>query len=654
MSSPVKPIINSMPYQISGWNSDLQTFYRSPSGEIQCSLENFIQDFSREQQGAWRDEIRLLKREAGELMHAKEQSAGYGTILEYRLPYDARRPDVLVLAEGVVVVLELKGKSQATQADLDQTAAYARDLRAYHKHCHGRPVYPVLVPTRSQGLREKREGVYVVAPDLLDQVVSEFATGSLESGPSLDEFLDPTSYCPLPSLVEAARELFESRTLREIWQAKASTEPAVKAIQEIAHEAARTQTRHLVLVSGLPGAGKTLVGMRAVHAKYLDDLSIDRGNGKPTVPGLYLTGNGPLAEVLQYEMKRAGGGGQTFVRHIKSYLDRYTKRQDIIPMEHLIVFDEAQRAFSADKVADTHKDWPMSIIASEAELFVRICDRMPQWSVLVGLIGGGQEIHIGEEEGISQWRDAIEKSPNEWIVHAPMELQKRFGSTTREYRSIETLNLNTEIRFHGVNIIHEFTDKLIDNSNPRDVALLLDRLKRPGGDAVVGAKFYITRDLNKAKSYLNDRYVDHEKARYGILASSRDKMLVRFGVDNSFQGTKQVKVGPWFTEGGANEHSCRNLVRCVTEFQCQGLELDMALVAWGSDFIRTNGTWSNQFASNYAPRGRARVVDPYGIRRNAYRVLLTRGRDGCIIFVPNEEVMNETWDFFLSCGIGEL
>lgn len=637
-----------------GWQSSLGAFHSASAYQIQSSLENFVRDYSPEQAAAWREEIPLLQREAGEMLQVREQSPAYGAILEYRLPYDLRRPDVVVLAEGAVIVLELKGKSHPSQADLDQAAAYARDLRAYHRECHERPVHAILVPTRARAVNETRDGVLIVAPDLLDQVVGELAAQAGASGPELAAFLADDSYCPLPTLVEAARELFESRTIREIWRARASTEPAVAAITEVAHLAARTKSRHLVLVSGVPGAGKTLVGMRAVHAKFLDDLAIARAGGKPAVPGLYLTGNGPLSEVLQYELKSAGGGGATFVRHIKSYLDRYIPRSDLVPPEHLLVFDEAQRAFSADKVADTHDKWSFNWIASEPELFVRICDRMPEWSVLVGLIGGGQEIHVGEEEGLGQWRDALAQSPNTWTVHGPRDLVTLFEGSHAPCVVVPALNLNTEIRFHRAVNLHEVVEKLLEDGDARDVVQMAETVLAPNGVQLDGLRLYVTRDLDVAKEYLRDRYQDFQRARFGLLASSRDRDLTRFGVFNDYQATKQIRVGPWFTEGEEHELSCRHLKQCVTEFQCQGLELDMALIAWGTDFLREDGAWTDRNARRYMAKGRTRVRDPHQMRKNAYRVLLTRGRDGSIIYVPSLPSLNETWDYLLNAGFKQL
>lgn len=636
-----------------GWDSDLPTFQGTPVSVIQGALEDFVHAVSDEQRAAWGASIPLLQREAGELLGRRPEAREYGAILEYRLFYDERRADALVLAGGAVVVLELKGKARPTQADLDQAAAYARDLRAYHRECHGREVQAILVPTHGKDTVTEVDGVLVVSPDELDEVVERLATGN---GLSLAEFLDPEAYSPLPSLIEAARELFESRTLREVWRASAATDPAVDVVSEIAHEAARSRTRHLVLVTGVPGAGKTLVGMRAVHARYLDDLAVPRDGGGASVPGLYLTGNGPLAEVLQYELRRAGGGGRTFVRHIKSYLDRYVSRPELVPPEHLLVFDEAQRAFSPEMVADKHPKWKLDWIASEPELFVRVCERMPEWSVLVGLIGTGQEIHLGEEEGIEQWRKALERSPEgaSWTVHAPATLEEAFAGSDITTRWHPELNLDTEIRFHASTRLHEMVERLLSDPDPREASRVAESVVAPFGKAVDGLRLYVTRDLDVAKRYLRDRYAEFPEARYGILASSRDRDLQRFGIANDYMSTKNVRIGAWFAEPEDDPRSCRRLEAAVTEFNCQGLELDMALVAWGTDLIRDGERWSSSRARRYSPRGRAVPRDPHRMRLNAYRVLLTRGRDGAVVFVPPIEELDATARFLEAAGFRTL
>lgn len=637
-----------------GWHSDLPTFRTTAAGVIQGRLEDFVRDYSVEQARAWRSSIPMLQREAGKLLDARIDAREYGALLEYRLPYDGRRPDVVVLANGTVVVIELKGKEEPSQADLDQAAGYARDLRAYHRECHERPVKPLLVPSRARDIVEERGGVLIVAPDRLDEVVGRLADESTSSGPSLASFLDDDAYCPLPTLVQAARELFQSREIRPIWRAKAATDPAVDAISAIAHEAAATCTRHLVLVTGVPGAGKTLVGMRAVHAKHLDDLAVPRAGKAPTAAGLYLTGNRPLSEVLQHELRKAGGGGGTFVRHIKNYLHRYAPHPERTPPEHLLVFDEAQRAFNPDKVADTHKDWSLADIASEPELFVRVCERMPEWSVLIGLIGTGQEINVGEEDGLGLWREALAKTKTPWTVHAPAEMEVAFEGGGIPTRWNPALNLDTEIRFHSARRLHEFVESLLQDDGPDGASRVAEDVTIPYGEPTDGLRLYVTRDLDEGKAYLRERYAEAPEARFGVLASSRDKSLNAFGIKNDFMSTKNVRIGAWYSEGEEHERSCRALIAAVTEFGCQGLELDMALVGWGTDLMRAGGRWSSDDARRYRPQGRAKPVDPHQMRVNAYRVLLTRGRDGTIVFVPELAELDATWEYLQAAGFREL
>jgi hypothetical protein len=167
-----------------------------------------------------------------------------------------------------------------------------------------------------------------------------------------------------------------------------------------------------------------------------------------------------------------------------------------------------------------------------------------------------------------------------------------------------------------------------------------------------GYHLRITRDLDVAKGYLRERYADDRSARFGLIASSRDRDLVRFGVTNDFQSTKRVRPGPWYGEDEDDYagNSCRLLETCMTEFGAQGLELDAALLAWGTDFARGGGRWSIANARGYKRAGNAMVRDPYQLRVNAYRVLLTRGRDCTIVYVPRFSAADETYEYLTSAG----
>lgn len=638
-----------------GWASGFAEFADAERGSVVESLIKFVPDAGEAQVRAWKDGVPRLQKEVREVQSVLSRASEFSAMLEYQLPLESRRADSVMLIDGGVLVVELKGKLGPTAADLDQVAAYARDLRAYHRHCQDRPVVPVLVPTRFDGPTTKLGEVWLVSPAGLDVLIRELGGAGSARATSLHDFCSHDVYSPLPTLIQAARELFFSGSLRDVWRARAATEPAVEAMSEVAHEAARTKTRHLVLVTGVPGSGKTLVGMRSVHAHYLDDLAVPRAGDGPAAPALFLSGNGPLVEVLQHVLRNAGGGGRAFVRHIKDYLDAHIPRVARVPSEHLLVFDEAQRAFTPDKVKELHPKWSHDLVASEPELFVRICDRMPDWSVLVGLVGTGQEIHVGEEGGLSQWRSAIAKSPeaHRWIVHAPASLEEAFSGSGLTTHWDMRLNLDTELRYHTASRWHELVAQFLEWPRASELPLVRESGGGRYGDGLEGMRIWLTRDLDLGKTYLRERYENDPDARFGMLASSRDKILESFGVPNSWAATRSLRLGPWFAEGEQHPESCRRLEKCATEFGAQGLELDMALVAWGADLRRERGEWDSSGARKYRA-GEVKVHNPHQLRLNAYRVLLTRGRDGNVIFVPRDRALDETWAFLKEVGFQEL
>ncbi len=241
--------------------------------------------------------------------------------------------------------------------------------------------------------------------------------------------MERDAYCPLPTLVQAARELFIDGKVRPIHRAHAQTQPAIDEIARIAHEAASTHTRHLVLVTGVPGSGKTLVGLSAVHNPALDDLAVERAGGKPSAPAIFLSGNGPLVQVLQYELRGAGGGGKTFVRDVKNYVKQYLGDGKAIPPQHVIVYDEAQRAWDLDQVMAKHS-LPFPQERAGGVRGLRRAHPGVVRARRTHRLRSGD--YVGEEAGLGQWRVAIEMAgnPSSWTVHAPqkasMILRPRF------------------------------------------------------------------------------------------------------------------------------------------------------------------------------------------------------------------------------------
>ena len=400
----------------------------------------------------------------GEVVEIDELAQQYTAILEYELPLESRRPDVVLLVNGAVVVLELKGKAEPEQADLDQAAAYARDLRCYHKHCAEREVHAVVVPTRAHGYVGVRDGVHVAGPDSLHELI-KICRRPWEQGPlTAEEFLAQGRLLPAPHARPGS-----ARALHRRQDPTASIGPApTLSRQSMRWRASPTKQRARARdtsysSTGVPGSGKTLVGLSAVHNPALDDLAVARAGGKPTAPAIFLSGNGPLVQVLQYELRGAGGGGKTFVRDVKNYVKQYLGDKTAVPPQHVIVYDEAQRAWDVEQVAAKHA---LPFPVSEPEAFVDFGERIPEWCVLVGLIGSGQEIHVGEEAGLGQWREALREGRRPERMDGARSADACSTSSSRTRPSPhgreagEALELTVELRFHFAADLDEWVDGL--------------------------------------------------------------------------------------------------------------------------------------------------------------------------------------------------
>jgi hypothetical protein len=251
-----------------GWSSSFPDFRDAPAIEVRGSLQAFLKEEGLLQLQAWDESIPHLQREVGEVLDRERQAMTYSAILEYELPYEHRQPDVIFLMGGGVLVLELKGKAHPERADIDQAAGYARDLRAYHRECETRSVHAALVLTHATGTLGEDAGVHVVGVDAVDELADRLDHGA--GGQPIDPraFLSAEAYRPLPTLVQAARELFERELtetgqLHRVRRTVGDTKPAFDAISEIIREAAATRTRRLVLLTGLPGLGRRWSGSRS-------------------------------------------------------------------------------------------------------------------------------------------------------------------------------------------------------------------------------------------------------------------------------------------------------------------------------------------------------------------------------------------------------
>ncbi|MDA9031217.1 DUF2075 domain-containing protein [Candidatus Pseudothioglobus singularis] len=636
-----------------GYSNSFEQFLSDDRSVIVDKLKNYIKDAGDSQVRAWRDSIKVLHNTIQEFKNLSPEICSQSSIiLEYTIPLESRRVDAILLLGDVVLSTEFKGKNMPLMADIDQAAAYARDLKAYHRDCASSTVKCLLVLSEGFKEHESQTNVEIIGSGRLTQLCMdciEESSGQI----NLDNFLSLESYQPLPSLIKAARELFSSGTLTRIHRAAAATEPTLEECSSIIHETAKNKRRALILISGVPGAGKTLVGLQLAHAKYLDELSIAKESGeKPNAAAVFLSGNGPLTEVLQYELKSAGGDGKSFVRGVHSYVKNFTRGSSAKPPHHVLIYDEAQRAFDPEQVSAKHRDMsPEFQGLSEPEIFIKFAESLPEWCVVVGLIGTGQEIHIGEEAGLGQWRSAINKSnsPDEWDVYAPND-----GTVDLHFKDFprvsadDVLELTTTIRFHLATRLYEFVEHVLNGNYSSAKEISFDLEKH-------GYNLRLTHILDRAKEYLSSRYDKNPDARFGMIASAKDKDLKNHGIPKGFKSHGEVsagKYGKWYAEARGVPESCCSLEAVTTEFGAQGLELDACLLAWGTDFIIENGQWSNRFSAGY--RESNRIKDAKALRMNSYRVLLTRGRDCCTIFIPQEEKMRATFGYLRACGFKEL
>jgi len=573
---------------------------------------------SNSQVEAWKDEHRVLSQSLRDLAVAEPDAVNWDLAFEYELPLEGgRRPDVVLLAGNSVIVLEFKQSSILRQADRDQVIAYARDLMEYHQQSHGKSVVPVLVLTGAEYSIYDPQ-LQIVEPTSLTKLFLDLWKPGVIN---LFEWLQ-SDYQPLPILVAAARKIFRNEPLPAIKRALSAGIPeAVETLGQIVEDSSRNGKRTLAFVTGVPGSGKTLAGLSLVYER-----------AKRMSNATFLSGNGPLVEVLQDALQ-----SRVFVRDLHAYIRTYGLSAKV-PEDHVIVFDEAQRAWDAGYMM-TKKQ----VSRSEPDLLVDIGEKIPEWATLVGLVGEGQEIHAGEEAGISQWNDAVQPGAGRknWEIHCSKRLSKQFSNVN--VITHDHLDLTITLRSHRAESLHDWVSALLEG-NISKAARFASRIKNQM------FPMYLTRDLEQAKQYLNDRYEGDSTARYGIIASSKShKLLAQYGVHSDFMATKNVRIAKWFNEPKGNPRSCCELREVVTEFGCQGLELDFPLIAWSDDMKWESNSWRfARFRSQYE------LENPDRLRSNAYRVLLTRGRDGFVIFIPPHSSMDETEHMFLASGVDLL
>lgn len=551
-------------------------------------------------------------------------------IFEYVLRYTSRkRPDVILLAKDKLVILEFKRKSSELLEDRMQTEEYARKLYKYHKGCTVmRAIIPALVLSYAADFETHKEGIaHIVSRNHVSELVSELNNAEAMDDPF--EWID-SLYAETPTVVQYSIAKKNKQKLPEYEIVrKAGISDAEACIHAQVENAYKGKKHIAAFVNGVPGAGKTLLGV---------DLAYDSYNESKGIKSTFMSGNGPLVAVLQDALD------DSFIKNIHVYLDQYTDDGAADFSGNVCIFDEGQRIWTAEQRANKGKARPEM---SEAALFIEMLDERVDWCFLLVLIGDGQEINSGETNGLQLWKNAIGNSRYSWEILCPPAMDnnfKDFAIISDDRR--ERLTLKNSLRSNGAEWFSTSVNYLVAGE--------IDKAKKGFEKSKKIYPMFVTRDLERAKSFVKNYYDGITDKKYGLVASSQSIILPNHGVNNAFDNTKQTRVFPakWYNAPCDSDLSCCALNKPVTEFGCQGLELDLPIVCWEEDF-RWSGTEWQIYSS-----GRYGTYMPSGIKKeyriNTYRVLLTRGRDGLIVYVPDEKSLDRTYEMLLEVGFEQL
>ncbi len=619
----------------------MATFLRESNNEILgalASAHTFATDVA--QREAWLEEIELLRTAVAGL-------DGH-VFLEFDVPRLGRRIDAVLVAGPALVPMEFKvGAERFERSDHDQAWDYALDLKNFHQASHAAAIFPLLVataathgdpawgPVHTDGVRPPRRTSASGLATCLREAVASAHGASIVA-----EDWCRAPYRPTPTIIEAAKALYARHFVAAISRSDAEARNlAVTSgrIETIIDEARREGRKAILFVTGVPGAGKTLVGL---------DVATRRRDETSPAHAVFLSGNGPLVAVLrealirdEHERSRAAGQRvrkgaigqkvQAFIQNIHHFRDDGLRDPSQPPADHVVIFDEAQRAWDQQKLSAfmrTRKG-RANFTQSEPEVLIGTMDRHPDWAVIICLVGGGQEIHQGEA-GIGAWLEAVRDHYPHWRMHvSPQLADSEYAALALLDDSAQQLSiarqpdlhLSVSLRSFRAENVARFVKAVLDGEvaeAQRQLHLLADRYP-----------LVLTRDLAAARRWVRAQARGTE--RYGLVVSSRAERLKPHAID------VRVKVDPvpWFLNGPSDTRSSWYLEDAATEFQVQGLELDWICVNWDADLRRHRGGWSHhRFRSDRWEQLRQPHSRQYLL--NSYRVLLTRARQGMVLFVP--------------------
>ena len=638
-------------------------------------------DSVAEQKFAWSEEIEIMKQ-----VLAPWQNEYAEIIFEYSIPRLGKRIDVVLLLRGIVFAIEFKaGQDTYLQADMEQVMDYALDLKNFHLASHDRTIVPILVATEAkQSTSTLFFSVYddmIYNPimsntDNLQSIIAKVIDREQAQPSKESDFADwaISRYQPTPTIIEAASALYQNHSVEDITRheaAGAALEDTTKFVLDVIERSKQNGEKSICFVTGVPGAGKTLVGLNVAIQQSVkeEDAPEDERN-----LAVYLSGNGPLVKVLtaalakDKQRKDKAKGKKCNITDAKREVSQFIQllpryRTNMLnkiklpiengkleidetksiahktaghgEIEHVAIYDEAQRTWTLEHLAGwlarggsrggmkKVPDFPMS----EAEFLIWSLDLRKDWAVIVCLVGGGQEINTGEA-GIGEWIRAVNETFHDWKVYVSKHLtDKEYAegnvaqllANNHNAQQVEQLHLAVSMRSFRAEKLSNFVHYLLDRDieNARQIYQEI-KDKYP---------IVLTRDLNKAKQWLEEKHRGSE--RYGLVVSSQAYRLKPLAIDVRLQ----PDVEQWFLADKTDVRSSLFLEDVATEFDIQGLELDWTCLVWDGDFRYTPHGWDHD-AFRGSRWNKIRNKEAQSYQLNAYRVLMTRARQGMVICVP--------------------
>lgn len=575
-------------------------------------------------------------------------------MFEYTIPRMGKRVDTIILHENIVFVLEFKcGDSEYRSSTYDQVYDYALDLRNFQKESHNALIVPIIISTQAPASTFNIiDTEHILAPLKCNSSNIRSAIESVCALYQKEPFLNyiqwqESEYLSTPTIVEAAQALYRGHNVHDITRNDAGAKNlsiTTDKINQIIEYGKANHRKSICFVTGVPGAGKTLVGL---------NIAIERSNAQKGEHAVFLSGNFPLVTVLQEALARdkveqsknstakiskttALRETSAFIQIIHQYRDSFVGNNNV-PPERIAVFDEAQRAWTKPQIAKfmATKKGIEDFKFSEPEFLINTMDRHEDWTVIICLVGGGQEINTGEA-GLIEWFDSLKRSYKNWDVYVSSELNDTEYRRDRTLSSLfEGLNVSTEDDLHLSTSIRSFRTPDLAAFVKAILDVEKDKAKNLFQKIKDKYPVLLTRDLEEAKNWI--KHQCKGSMRYGLIASSGALRLKPRGIFVK----NEINVANWFLNDKFDVRSSYYLEDVVSEFDIQGLELDYSLVAWDGDF-RFDGTqWTyNSFVGNRWQKINSDDNKLY--LKNAYRVLLTRARQGMVIYVPEGDLFDET------------